>query len=197
MITNFAKKILLIVSLLIGGGIGYYFTHQQPVEKQAQVVPTQSPLVIDDYDQAKDEKEIKNIFYNEYYWLYPDTSYDVEKHVGSMLRYRSPNEDPLYFGTLQVKVGRLDGKFVGFTAYHIETLTRYRLLFVAIGKEYRKRGFGEQLARYAVEDMKKMGAQTIVLVTRVNNPAQNIYRRIGFEETSHDSEFLYMALTVK
>ena len=45
--------------------------------------------------------------------------------------------------------------------------------------------------------LKQMGSQKIVLVTRVTNPAQNIYRKIGFEETSREDGFLYMALKVQ
>jgi len=191
------KRIILILSLALGGGLGYYLIHQKPVTSHVAVEPRQENLVIDDYDQARDEQDIKNTFYDEYYWLYPDESYDVETHVGFMLKYKAPNENPLYVGTLYVKVARLEGKFVGFTAYHKETVIRGRLLFLAINKNFRKRGFGEQLARYAVEQLKQLGFHTIVLVTRVNNPAQKIYKRIGFIETSHDDEFLNMAYQVK
>lgn len=196
---NTIKKIILVLSLTLGAGIGYYFTHQPSASISTQTTTNQShdKISIDEYDQARDEKAIKDIFYDEYYWLYPDESYDVETHVGFMLQHKAPNENPLYVGTLNIKVLHVNGQFAGFTAYHKETLTRSRLLFLAIKKDFRKRGFGEKLARYAVEELKKMGAQTIVLVTRVNNPAQNIYRRIGFEETSHDEEFLYMAMQVK
>lgn len=196
MIHSSVKKIVVILSLTVGAGIGYYVTHK-PTTEPSQGAQSEQKVTIDEYDHERDEKNIKDIFYEDYYWLYPDTSYDVETHMGFTLKYRAPNENPLYVGTLQVKVLHVDGKFAGFTAYHIETLTRYRLLFLAIKKEFRKRGFGEMLARYAVEQMKKMGAKTIILCTRVNNPAQNIYRRVGFEETSHDNEFLYMALQVK
>jgi ribosomal protein S18 acetylase RimI-like enzyme len=196
------KKIIRIsivaLCIALGAGAAYYIRHVATSDTAIASSPQAADVItIDEYNEERDERAIKNLFHDDYYWLYPDTSYDVESHMGFTLKYRAPNENPLYVGTLQVKVLHVNGKFAGFTAYHLETVTRYRLLFLAIHKDFRKRGFGEKLARYAVEEMKKMGAQTIVLVTRVNNPAQNIYRRIGFEETSHDNEFLYMAMQVK
>jgi ribosomal protein S18 acetylase RimI-like enzyme len=195
MISHNMKKILIIISIFFGGSIAYFFTHR-PTEMQ-QTATEQSSIQIDDYNETRDEQHIKNSFYADYYWLYPDESYDVEQHVGFMLKYKAPTEDPLYVGTLHIKVLRVNNEFAGFTAYYMETLTRGRLLFLDIKKEFRKRGFGEKLARLAVKELKKMGSQTIVLVTRVNNPAQNIYRRVGFQETSHDEEFLHMALQVQ
>lgn len=198
MINSSVKKIIVILSLTIGAGIGYYFTHKSeiaaPVAAQAE---TEQRITIDEYDQARDEKAIKDLFHEDYYWLYPDTSYDVEAHMGFTLKYRAPNENPLYVGTLQVKVLHVDDQFAGFTAYYKKTPTEGMLLFLAINKNFRKHGFGEKLARYAVEELKKMGSQKIVLVTRETNPAQNIYRRIGFEKTSIEDGFLYMAMTVK
>ena len=196
------KKIirLSIVALCIalGVGIGYYVSHTS--KKTAQNISesdnqTKDVITIDEYEQARDERDIKNLFYEDYYWLYPDNSYDVETHMGFTLNYRAPNENPLYVGTLQVKVLHVNNQFAGFTAYYKKTLTEGMLLFLAIKKDFRKRGFGEKLARYAVDQLKQMGMQKIVLVTRVNNPAQNIYRRIGFQETSREDGFLYMALT--
>lgn len=197
MIHKHMKKIIIIFSLIIGGGIGYYVTHQTPTTISISSSDAAEKITIEEYNQARDEQHIKNQFHADYYWLYPDTSYDVETHVSFMLQYKAPLEDPLYVGTLHVKVLHVNGEFAGFTAYYKETLTRGRLLFLDINKNFRKRGLGEKLARYAVNELIKLGSQEIVLVTRVNNPAQNIYRRIGFEETSHDNEFLYMALQVK
>ena len=188
------KKIIIIFSLIIGGGIGYYVTHQTPTTVSVASSDAIEKITIDEYDQARDEKHIKDQFHADYYWLYPDTSYDVETHVGFMLQYKAPIEDPLYVGTLHVKVLHVNGKFAGFTAYYKETLIRGRLLFLDINKDFRKRGLGEKLARYAVDELKKMGSQTIVLVTRVTNPAQKIYRRIGFVQDYIQDGFLNMVL---
>lgn len=198
------KKIIRLsivaVCIALGVGIGYYVSHTSQEKIQTAVVGSQDQtkdvITIDEYDQARDERDIKNLFYEDYYWLYPDTSYDVETHMGFTLKYRAPNENPLYVGTLQVKVLHVNNQFAGFTAYYKKTLTEGMLLFLAVKKNFRKRGFGEKLARYAVDQLKQMGMQKIVLVTRVNNPAQNIYRRIGFQETSREDGFLYMALTL-
>lgn len=197
MINSSTKKIIVILSLTLGAGIGYYFTHKPVAVAPAAAVQSEQRITIDEYDQARDEQAIKNLFHEDYYWLYPDTSYDVETHMGFTLKYRAPNENPLYVGTLQVKVLHVDGQFAGFTAYYKKTLTEGMLLFLAINKNFRKRGFGEKLARYAVDQLKQMGSQKIVLVTRETNPAQNIYYRIGFEKTSIEDGFLYMALKVK
>lgn len=191
------RRIIVVICLTVGAGVGYYFTHKPSAVNVPTEAQPQEQISIDEYDEARDEREIKNLFHEDYYWLYPDTSYDVETHMGFTLKYRAPNENPLYVGTLQVKVLHVNNQFAGFTAYYKKTPTEGMLLFLAIKKGFRKRGFGEKLARYAVEELKKMGSQKIVLVTRETNPAQNIYRRIGFEKTSIEDGFLYMALTVK
>ena len=68
------------------------------------------------------------------------------------------------------------------------------LLFLAVNPEFRgkQKGYAEKLLKYALGEMKMMGAEYVQLCTRVNNlPARGLYRRVGFHEISEDDGFVY------
>ena len=71
------------------------------------------------------------------------------------------------------------------------------LLFLGVADQFRKRGYGEYLVRYALEQMRQMGLTRVDLVTRVTNyRAQRLYKRIGFNEYKRDSHgFVYFLYT--
>ena len=96
-------------------------------------------------------------------------------------------------GRLRIKVLREHDAFVGFTAYYMKTSDLGLLLFLAVNPEFRGKGYGDMLTRYALNDLIRVGAKRIRLVTRTCNiPAQKLYKRVGFKETSRDDEgFVY------
>ncbi|MFZ9394916.1 MAG: GNAT family N-acetyltransferase [Erythrobacter sp.] len=55
------------------------------------------------------------------------------------------------------------------------------LLLIAVRPEFRRRGIGEALIRQLAQDARARGAERIFLEMRENNPAQGLYRRVGFE----------------
>ena len=57
------------------------------------------------------------------------------------------------------------------------------LLFIDVNPEFRgkEQRYAERLLRYAIDQMKMMGAASVELVTRTDNePAQRLYKRVGF-----------------
>lgn len=53
---------------------------------------------------------------------------------------------------------------------------------IAIHPDFRKRGYGEYLLRWAIERFRKKGAATITLeVNEKNNAARNLYDKMGFK----------------
>lgn len=143
-----------------------------------------------DFDPARDTQEILKIFEDDWYWLIESKDYSPE----FTLKNRAPSKDPLYIGSLHIKVLREQDKLVGFTAYYMKKKRLCQLLFLAVGSTFRGKGYGEQLVRYVLKDAVNLGADRVRLVTRTANfPAQRLYNRIGFTQVGarEDNEFVY------
>ena len=54
------------------------------------------------------------------------------------------------------------------------------LLLIAVAPEYRGRGLGRQLLEQVLEDARGRGADRVFLEMRFNNPAVEVYRKMGF-----------------
>ncbi len=91
-------------------------------------------------------------------------------------------------------VAEEDGKVVGYIMCRIEVglgdigFTGLRkkghVVSVAVIPEHRKKGVGEALVSSAMESMKTYGAKQCYLEVRVSNdPAVNLYKKLGFEVT--------------
>lgn len=168
-----------IFTLFIGAGIFYYLS-----------IPC-GPIY--DFDPARDTQDILQVFERDWYWLVSSDDYSPE----FTLKYRAPSRNPLYIGRLRIKVLRENDDFVGFTAYYMKTSDLSFLLFLAVNPEFRGKGYGDALTRYALNDLISMGTKRIRLVTRTDNiPAQKLYSRMGFRETSRNDEgFVYFEYT--
>ncbi|MGB8366855.1 MAG: GNAT family N-acetyltransferase [Candidatus Babeliales bacterium] len=143
-----------------------------------------------DFDETRDMQEILQIFDDDWYWLIESEDYSPE----FMLTHRAPNKDPMYVGSLHIKVLREKNKLAGFAAYYLKKKGLYQLLFLAVNKNFRGKGYGEQLLCYALKDAKKLGANQVRLVTRSTNfPAQRLYKRVGFKQVDvrEDGKFIY------
>lgn len=165
---NKIKKIgivVLVCALICGGGIGYYFLREQ------------GPIY--EFNPQRDTKPILDLFDRNWHWLISNEG----SSPAFYLKYRTPHENPLYFGKLHIKVLREQNEFIGFVAYYMEQQDDWRLLFLAVDEKYRGKGYGTTLAQYAMNEMIKMGAKTVGLWTRLSNPAQNIYKKLGFVES--------------
>ncbi len=62
----------------------------------------------------------------------------------------------------------------------------------------RGKGFAQKLMQYAIDDMRRLGAKKITLITRTSNTsAQKLYNRIGFKEIYRDEGYVYFEYRVK
>src|SRR5581483_2478024 len=131
---SFIKKLAIVVSLsLLGAGVGYYLIHRAPTQTAIE----QGPIV--SYNEARDHDEIVNIFQTEKHWLLSSDDYDVEM----LLKYKAPNENPLYFGKAHIKTYLDNGQFAGFSTYYKKTPNEGTILFIAVKKEFRNRGIAK------------------------------------------------------
>ena len=179
-----SKKIVLaffLFGIAITGGVFYY---------QSAIMAC-GPIY--DFDDARDTQSILKLFKKDYYWLV-----EGEYNPAAMLKYRAPSGNPLKKGQMHIKVLRDNNQFVGFIAYYKKSTSEWRLNFVALDDTFRGKGFAQQLMRYALCDMERMGAKRIELVTRTSNTAaQKLYNRVGFVETYRDEGYVYFMWTTK
>ncbi len=182
-----SKIIAAVVALSLAlSGLGYfYFSSQQQLQ-------------IYEFENQRDTPFIKELFKNDWYWLVAgiSDSYDsvAENYVENMLatRLSSTHKRPL-----TLKVVYENNKPVGFLAYFIKKFYLGKILFVDVLPEYRSKGWGAKLMKYAMDDLIKRGVSQIELVTRTNNDAaQKLYTRLGFHETERDDEFVSFAYQV-
>ncbi len=148
-----------------------------------------NPYGIYTYNQIRHEKPLLELFAADKYWLTANPDYSPEY----MLKYKAHTTNLSSVGRLKIDVLEEANKFVGFVAYHLKDNEPHvgKVLFLAVGKEFRGKKYGEKLLQHAISELYKMGAKTIGLATRVENySAQNLYWRAGFVQTSSDGVFL-------
>lgn len=176
---SFPKKIGFIAAcVVVILGIGYY-------------VFCPADTIID-FDYARDAQEIHALFKRDWYWLVAASpeEYDVD----FVLRYKARRYALESIGTLTIKVLRENGDFKGFVTYYKKSPKVGFLLFLSVKDDVRRKGYGEKLARYAINDLLSQGVQKIEIVTRPSNErALNLYKnKLGFKETGRDGTFVYL-----
>lgn len=179
------KVAAVLILLSIGASVFYYYA---PQPMFAQTGP------ITDFNDSRDTQDVLKLFEKDRYWLISSEDYDPAWALAT----RSPNKrDSRYFGKLNIKVLRENEQFVGFVAYYMKNFFLGQLLFLGINPDFRGKGYAQQLMKYAIEDMKKMGASMITLVTRTSNiSAQAVYKKMGFTVTHEEDGFVYFELRV-
>jgi ribosomal protein S18 acetylase RimI-like enzyme len=179
MFSSRTKKIILFlcITLALGASIAIY----QPTTSETGPIYT--------FNASRDTKEMIDIFHQDWYWLLASE----ESSPAFMLKHRTWDSNPLHFGLMHIKVLREDNdKLAGFTTYYMETKTQGRVLFLAVGKDFRGKGYGKTLILHAMQELFNLGADHIALWTRIANlPAQKIYREIGFKEMSEENGYLF------
>ncbi len=178
---NRAKKIILLISITLAtcSGIGLYLQHQNHQT-------TQGPIY--DFNATRDTQAIMDIFHQNWYWLLASE----ESSPAFMIKHRTPDANPMHFGSLHIKVLYMHDKLAGFTAYFMENAQEGRILFLAVAHEFRRKGYGKLLAEYAMQQMFNLGATHIALWTRVSNlPAQKVYKELGFKEKFDDNGYVF------
>jgi spore maturation protein CgeE len=83
----------------------------------------------------------------------------------------------------------LKNKIIG----HIEVFTFEKIAKIEefyVLEEYQGQGFGSAMLAQIVAVLKEEGIEYITLVTDANNQAQNLYKRVGFQEIGSHSSFI-------
>ena len=175
---NRTKKIILALSITFALCAGVATFMYRNVE--------QGPIY--DFNASRDTVAIMDIFNQNWYWLLASE----HSSPAFMIKYRTPDANPMHFGSLHIKVLYKEDKLAGFAAYYMETPQQGRLLFLAVAHEFRGKGYGKVLAEYAMQQMFAMGATHIALWTRVSNlPAQRIYKELGFKEMFDENGYVF------
>ncbi len=63
------------------------------------------------------------------------------------------------------------------------------LLLIAVRPEFRGRGLGKTLLRQFFDTARERGATKVFLEMRANNPAENLYRAIGFTQIGQRQDY--------
>jgi len=181
---NTFKKLVIACLLLGAFAAGSFFVYRTAIMAQGPIY---------EFDEQRDTQDILNLFKTDYYWLV-----EGEYDAAAMLKYRAPNGSPYKKGQMHIKVLRHNNEFVGFAAYYKKLGSDWSFNFIALDSKFRGKGFAQQLMRYAIDDMKRLGAKKITLVTRTTNTsAQKLYGRIGFVETYRNVGYVYFEYTLK
>ncbi len=106
---------------------------------------------------------------------------DLER-ARTFLSERFEKEDSVIFMAISD-----DGEGMGFTQLYpsfssVSTQGTYILNDLFVSAEHRKKGVGEALMERAKKFAKEKGAKGITLETDSNNPAQNLYERLGWKK---------------
>ncbi len=180
------KRIILVSVCVIALGTGaWYYTSR-----------VQTP--ISDFEFSRDTDSVLEMFKEDWYWL--DASYEnyTPEAIIYKFKNRTPHINPLYTGTMRIKVLREQDQLVGFITYHKENADYGRILYLSVKSSMRGKRYGEKLARYAIDDLIAMGSKKIRLVTRTDNEAaQKLYKRLGFKETSRSDGFVSFEYMVR
>ncbi len=182
---SFIKKSLLAVGLAAGllAALVYYGPREQ------------GPIY--EFQFERDTQPILKLFTDNWYWLLAtpdDTEFPAYylKELHFMLKHRAPQAHALYAGRLSIKTLRDNDTLAGFVTYHKDAAGKGVVQFLAVDSAYRGRGYGEQLMRYALDDLKSKGAKHVDLFTRTTNyAAQKIYNNVGMHETKRTDKFVY------
>jgi len=99
-----------------------------------------------------------------------------------MLKHMTHDTNPDNFGSLHIKVLRENSNLAGFVAYYIEKPQEGQILLLAVGDNFRGKGYGKILMKYAMQDLLSKGVDCISLWTDPDNiPAHHIYKDLGFK----------------
>lgn len=172
------KKWTLVLSslVLVALVIGYKFYK-----------PASNGII--DFKYARDKQDVLQLMQDNWYWLISSPDFDAD----FMLRERAPsNKDLTYKGKLTIKVLRKGKKLIGFVAYYKKSPHQGHLFLLSVDKKFRRKGYAEQLAKHAIDELKKMGATWIQVPTRLNNvKARTLYNKLGMEEYLQTDGFVY------
>jgi ribosomal protein S18 acetylase RimI-like enzyme len=182
---NKSIKRIALISVLCAGmvsGVWYYASHMR--------------TPVSDFEFTRDIDHVLTMFKDDWYWLDASRDQFEKDYVVYKFKNRAQQLNPLYNGSMRIKVIREDNQLAGFITYHKEGADGGRILYLDVKPAMRGKRYGEILMRYAMDDLIRMDAKKIRLVTRTDNlAAQKLYNRVGFVETSSSDGFVNFEYT--
>ena len=176
--------VFLILALGLSFGIYKLFIQKAPA------------LVMKDFDKQRDTQFILDIFKDNYYWLVDESSTEFSPQY--MMDNFAPNHKPEDLGKLTIKVLYCGHTPVGFTAYWMRKFYEGHIIFVAIKKEFRCKGYAQLMVNYAFNDLASRDATVVRLITRITNYAGNkLYPTCGFKEYLREDGYVYYQKEVR
>jgi ribosomal protein S18 acetylase RimI-like enzyme len=190
-ISSSTKALFLALAIGAGSSLVYLFKSTEPTEVKDSAYKRY--LFNDD---ERDIKDVASIYADptDNYLLHTRPVYDVR---AMMSNRASQYDDPSTYGDLTIMIARdkNSGEFIGFTAHQKLSFFKSKLLFLAIAKDARGKGYGRTLAQQAIADMKREGARKVVLdVREENQPARTLYESLGFKAMSSSRGFVHYGL---
>lgn len=176
------KKGVILSAILVGLVIGSCFYLKRSEES----------LKIQNFNYENDADDVEALFHkgDNFYWMIAG---NPEYSVKFMLKHKTTSQEEKR-QDLILKSAKINGKLVGFLAYHQMSAHVGRLLFLIVDQDFRKQGVAKKLLNFAVQDMVAMGDLKILLFTRSNNfKAQALYKSVGFKIIDSDEIGVWMS----
>lgn len=147
------------------------------------------------YKAAAHEQFVRTSIKDNWFWVIAD-GFDHFSIDDMLARMAPPYPGSRYEGKLRIKV-YIDehNQPQGFVSYYMEKFYEGRIQFLIVHQAARSKGYGKALLTYAVQDLFNQGAESVVLMTRLINPARKLYESLGFTESSHGEKYINYRIT--
>lgn len=168
------RHIVLLSLLAVIGVVSLFYLQSDRETSLSKIRP---------YDPQKDYLPLVKLMNDNKFMITERPEFSPE----DTLNKRIPTNDPDKRATIDV--AEADGQTAGFIAYYKRNARHGFIWLVAVDKNFRGRGLGEQLVIRALKALRDQGAQFVTLATRtINKPALGLYKKLGFVEHTVDED---------
>lgn len=158
-------------------------------------IQQKSPIV--EYREEQDREHLMEIFNQDSYLLTNADPSIASQVFGYELKHRSPTLRNRDHGKLSVFVYCDQGKAVAFIAYHYVSPTQVKILYLAVHKDHRRKGYAQALLQNVLDKLEKKGVKSFFLHVRVQNEqALNLYKKLGFKVSRYEDGLAVLERTV-
>lgn len=170
------KFIIAILAIFVFG----YFLKEIALKKDIEIA---------EYNNSRDRDFFINRFKRDWYWLVENPNFSIEYILDnkkpSKMFYDADKKELIY--TLLK-----NGYPIGFITFNMRNFYEGFIHLLAIEEGERGKGYAKELVKFALKKLKELGAKKITILTRIHNPAQKIYKELGFREYHKDEGFVYL-----
>ena len=187
------KGLLITIGLVGAAGAGYWWYTQGTSAVSEIHLSHGFEMKTCATNEQKDF--IRQQFKDNWINLITSPDYDIEYFLNERGIYPF---QPEYKGKMQIKILYKDDKMVGFCAYYMKAPIEGTILFINVDKDQRGKRYGEELARYAMQDLRRLGAEYVHFSTGATNiSAQKLYDRLGYQRIPSDKRHVGYRLSFK